>query len=74
LISRKARRRAQTDCRHAADFIRQDLVWSDDFLHIAPILSDILRSESDKENPDFMIVALARKLLETEYDITVPQC
>lgn len=69
--SRKARRRAQTDCRHAADFIRQDLVWSNDFMHIAPILSDILRSESDQDEPNFMVVALARKLLETEYDLTV---
>ena len=71
MLTRKARRRAQTDCRHAAEFIRQDLVWSNDFMHIAPILSDILRAESEKDAPDFMLVALARKLLETEYDLTV---
>ena len=71
MLTRKARRRAQTDCRHAADFIRQDLVWSNDFMHIAPILSDILRSESNQDEPNFMVVALARKLLETEYDLTV---
>lgn len=40
-------------------------------MHIAPILSDILRSESDQDEPNFMVVALARKLLETEYDLTV---
>lgn len=69
--SRKKIRRARTDCAHAAQFIRQDLVWSSDFENIAPILSDILRRESEADQPDFMVVALARKLLEAEYDITV---
>lgn len=71
LSKRREMRRARTDCAHAAQFIRQDLVWSSDFENIAPILSDILRRESEADQPDFMVVALARKLLEAEYDITV---